>query len=66
MKQVSQTTQFSRDIKRMKKRGKDLGKLRAVVQTLATGKSLAQNIETTLSQGNGSLPAIAISSPIGS
>ena len=42
MKQVSQTTQFSRDIKRMKKRGKDLGKLRDVVKTLAAGKLLAQ------------------------
>jgi mRNA interferase YafQ len=40
MKRVSQTTQFSRDIKRMRKRGKDLAKLREVVKQLATGKSL--------------------------
>jgi len=42
MKRLSQTTQFSRDIKKMKKRGKDLGKLRDVVKKLAVGKSLPQ------------------------
>jgi mRNA interferase YafQ len=40
MKQVSQTKQFSRDVKRMRKRGKDLAKLRGVVRTLAAGKPL--------------------------
>jgi mRNA interferase YafQ len=40
MKRVSQTTQFTRDIKRMRKRGKDLGKLRAVVTQLAEGTQL--------------------------
>ena len=40
MKQLSQTTQFSRDIKKMKKRGKDLGKLRNIVKKLASGKPL--------------------------
>ena len=40
MKELSQTTQFSRDIKKMKKRGKDLGKLRTVAQKLASGKPL--------------------------
>jgi mRNA interferase YafQ len=34
MKKISQTTQFLRDIKRMKKRGKDLGKLQEVVRQL--------------------------------
>lgn len=40
MKRVSQTTQFSRDVKRMRKRGKDLAKLRTVVKQLAQGKPL--------------------------
>ncbi len=40
MKRVSQTTQFSRDVKRMRKRGKDLEKLRRVVGKLAAGETL--------------------------
>ncbi len=40
MKRVSQTTHFSRDLKKMRKRGKDLAKLREVVRLLAAGKSL--------------------------
>ena len=40
MKRVSQTTHFSRDLKRMRKRGKDLSKLREVVKQLAAGKPL--------------------------
>jgi len=40
MKRVSQTKQFSRDIKRMRKRGKDLNKLRGVVKLLAEGSPL--------------------------
>jgi len=40
MKQFSQTTQYSRDVKRMRKRGKDLEKLRDVVKKLAKGISL--------------------------
>ena len=40
MKRVSQTTQFARDVKRMRKRGKDLAKLREVVRKLAAGHSL--------------------------
>jgi mRNA interferase YafQ len=35
MKRVSQTGQFSRDVKRMRKRGKDLHKLQEVVKLLA-------------------------------
>ena len=41
MKRLSQTIQFSRDIKRMRKRGKDLHKLQEVVRLLATGIPLA-------------------------
>jgi mRNA interferase YafQ len=40
MKKVSQTTQFSRDVKRMRKRGKDLGRLQEVVRLLAAGMAL--------------------------
>ena len=40
MKKVSQTKQFSRDIKRLRKRGNDLQKLKAVVNLLAEGKPL--------------------------
>jgi mRNA interferase YafQ len=40
MKQGFQTTQFARDIRRMRKRGKDLSKLREVVGQLAEGVSL--------------------------
>lgn len=40
MKQLSQTAQFARDVKRMRKRGKDLRKLMAVVQRLAEGQPL--------------------------
>ena len=41
MKKLSQTKQFVRDIKRMRRRGKDIGKLRAVVGQLAQGRALA-------------------------
>jgi mRNA interferase YafQ len=40
MKQVSQTKQFSRDINRMRKRGKDLEKLQEIVKLLAEGTPL--------------------------
>ena len=40
MKQVSQTRQFSRDIKRMKKRGKDLTRLQDIVRKLVQGNPL--------------------------
>jgi len=40
VKQVSQTTQFSRDVKRMRRRGKDLGELREIVKLLAAGMPL--------------------------
>ena len=40
MKRLSQTTQFVRDVKRLRRRGKDLEKLKAVVTTLALGETL--------------------------
>ncbi|MDD2455007.1 MAG: type II toxin-antitoxin system YafQ family toxin [Kiritimatiellae bacterium] len=41
MKRVSQTKQFHRDVKRMRKRGKDLSKLQALVRLLAHGSPLS-------------------------
>ncbi|MBA4417779.1 MAG: type II toxin-antitoxin system mRNA interferase toxin, RelE/StbE family [Syntrophus sp. (in: bacteria)] len=43
MKKVSQTRQFSRDISRMWKRGKDLGKLQEIVKLLAEETPLPPN-----------------------
>lgn len=42
MKPVIQTSQFKRDIKRLKKRGKDLVKLGDVVRQLAADKTLEE------------------------
>ena len=40
MKQLSQTGQFAKDVKRLRKRGKDIEKLKAVVTRLASGQAL--------------------------
>lgn len=40
MKTISQTKQFARDVKKMRKRGKDLRKLQKAVSLLAGGASL--------------------------
>ena len=40
MKKLSQTKQFVRDVKRMRRRGKDLEKLKAIVSQLAKSESL--------------------------
>lgn len=42
MRRLSQTTQFSKDVKRMKKRRKDLAKLQNVVRVLANGEKLPE------------------------
>ncbi len=42
MKRVSQTTQVSRDVKKMRKRGKDLSRLQGIVKQLALGKPLPE------------------------
>lgn len=41
MKTVRRTSQFKRDVKRMKRQGKDLGKLRGVLESLVKGEGLA-------------------------
>jgi len=43
MKKVSQAKQFSRDVKRMRRRGKDLRKLQEVVKLLAEDTQLPPN-----------------------
>lgn len=43
MKKVSQTRQFSREVRRMQKRGKDLEKLQEIVKLLAEGTPLPAN-----------------------
>jgi len=40
MKSLSQTTRFVKDVKRMRKRGKDIAKLEVIVQKLAHGEVL--------------------------
>ena len=40
MKRLSQTRQLVRDVRRMRRRGKDIGKLKTVVGQLARGKAL--------------------------
>jgi len=40
MKKVSQSTQFAKDLKRMRKRGKDVDKFKVIVKVLAEGKPL--------------------------
>ena len=40
MKRLSQTKQFAKDVKRMRKRGKDIEKLKAVVTHLASEQAL--------------------------
>ena len=40
MKCLSQTTQFTRDVKRMRKRGKDIEKLKSIILRLARGECL--------------------------
>ena len=44
MKTLSQTAQFSRDVKRMHKRGKNLFRLQAVVRKLAQGEPLDRKL----------------------
>lgn len=42
MKSIFQTSHFKKDFKRIKKRGKDLSKLKEVVSAIADGKSLEE------------------------
>jgi mRNA interferase YafQ len=42
MKTISRTSQFKQDVKRMQRRGKDLEKLKRVLETLMKEEELAQ------------------------
>lgn len=42
MKAIFQTSQFKKDFKRIKKRGKDLNKLKEVVSAIAKGEALRE------------------------
>lgn len=50
---VAQTGQFQRDVKRQRKRGKDLEKLMAVVEMLISGESLPPKLRDHPLTGNG-------------
>jgi len=41
MKTIRRTSQFKRDVKRMQRQGKDLEKLKAVLENLVKGEELA-------------------------
>jgi len=40
MKQIRRTSQFKKDVKRMKKRGKDLGKIKGLLEKITSGQEL--------------------------
>ena len=40
MRTIRRTSQFKRDVKRMKKRGKDLSKLKEVLEKIISGQQL--------------------------
>jgi len=41
MKTIKRTSQFKRDVKRMQRQGKDLEKLKSVLESLVRGEKLA-------------------------
>ena len=49
---VSQTTQFRKDVRKQKKRGKDLGKLMEVVDLLVSGESVPEKFRDHALTGN--------------
>ena len=52
MKAIFQTSQFKKDIKRIKKRGKDLNELRKVVSVIANGEALQERHRDHALSGN--------------
>ena len=62
----SQTSQFKKDVKRQKKRGKDPGKLKAAVEILVAGKPLPREYRTTRFWAGGLDVATVTSNQIGS
>ena len=49
---VTQTTQFKKDVKKLRKRGKDLGKLTGVVELLVSGADLPDRLRDHALAGN--------------
>lgn len=52
MRQISITTQFKRDTKRLKKAGKEFGKLKEVIEKLAAGENLDEKFRDYALTGN--------------
>jgi mRNA interferase YafQ len=52
MKAIFQTSQFKKDFKRIKKRGKDLSKLMEVVSAIANSKALEERHRDHALSGN--------------
>lgn len=52
MKEVFQTSHFKKDLKRLRKRGKDLEKLKKVIQALVQGNPLPQRNRDHALSGN--------------
>ncbi len=52
MKSIRTATQFKKDIRLLQKRGKDLGKLEAVIQILVAGNELPSSYKDHALTGN--------------
>ena len=52
MKAIFQTSQFKKDFKRIKKRGKDLNKLKEVVSAIASSEALQERHRDHALSGN--------------
>ncbi len=52
MKSIFQTNQFKKDFKRIKKRGKDLSKLKDIVSAIANSESLEERHRDHALSGN--------------
>ena len=65
MKPLFQTTQFSKDLKRLLKRGKEIEKLQEVVRRLAAGDPWSLGIGIIPSRGSGRGAGTVMWSPIG-
>lgn len=62
---LSQTNQFKKDIKRLQKRGKDIGKLKSVIDLLIAQQPLPPKNRDHQLSGNRAGPETAILNPIG-
>ncbi len=51
MRKIDRTSQFKKDVKRIKKRGKNLDKLKKVIEKLVEGKGLESKYHDHILQG---------------